>query len=185
MNKLLADRAFARKTAERYFALRETILGEEALYGYIDSVAAVLDGAQRRHYAKWPILGINVGTPEVDAQPATYAGEITKFKNWIGTRLRWLDSNIAEFIVTATDEIAIQQQTIYPNPASRIVNIQADKEMEQIDVFSFDGNLVISTSVDSRKETALSISEIPSGFYVLKMRYRDGSLGIGKLLKQD
>src|SRR5208283_2378201 len=78
----------------RYSLLRKTILSEESLNHYIDSIHTLVNEAQVRHYQRWPILGIDVGTPEVDAQPTTFDGEITKFKNWISTRLTWLDANM-------------------------------------------------------------------------------------------
>jgi hypothetical protein len=83
----------------------------------------LVNEAQVRHYQRWPILGINVGTPEVDAQPATFDGEITKFKNWILTRLTWLDANMpGKDIQTAVVQgtVAIPKNFLlfqnYPNP---------------------------------------------------------------------
>jgi hypothetical protein len=92
--KLLDDDAFANELRTRYNQLRKTILSEEYFNHYIDSVNALVSEAQVRHYEKWPILGKNVGTPEVDEQPKTFEGEITKFKNWISTRIKWLDVNM-------------------------------------------------------------------------------------------
>jgi hypothetical protein len=92
--RLLEDDEFADQIYERYFSLRRTILGETYLHHVIDSIAALLDDAQNRHYQKWQILGINVGTPEYGEQPETYSGEIVKFKNWINRRLNWLDENM-------------------------------------------------------------------------------------------
>ncbi len=92
--RLLEDDEFADQIHERYFSLRRTIMGETYLHHVIDSIAALLDDAQKRHYQKWQILGINVGTPEYGEQPETYSGEIVKFKNWINRRLNWLDENM-------------------------------------------------------------------------------------------
>ena len=92
--KLLDDDTFANELRTRYNQLRKTILSEEYFNHYIDSVNALVSEAQVRHYEKWPILGKNVGTPEVDEQPKTFEGEITKFKNWISTRIKWLDVNM-------------------------------------------------------------------------------------------
>ena len=94
MVKLLDDPSFANELRTRYNQLRKTILSEEYFNHYIDSVSALVNEAQVRHYQKWPILGKNVGTPEVDEQPQTYEGEIEKFKNWISIRIHWLDSNM-------------------------------------------------------------------------------------------
>jgi len=185
MNKLLADRSFARKTADRYFTLRETILSESYLYGYIDSVATVLDAAQNRHYSKWQILGQNVGAPEVDAQPTTYAGEVAKFKKWIGTRLRWLDMNIASFIVTSTeDELINSQLKIYPNPAHEYVNIHSDEELLRVDIVSSLGNTIISQIARHGENVSLPIESLTPGVYFAKLTFADGRQQMEKLIKE-
>jgi hypothetical protein len=123
MVKLLQDTTFSNQLHTRYSLLRKTILSGEFLYHYADSIRALVSEAQVRHYQKWPILGKNVGTPEVDAQPATYDGEMTKFKNWISTRLTWLDANMPGRDIQNTSvwgtntipkEFALFQN--YPNP---------------------------------------------------------------------
>ncbi|MCX6254775.1 MAG: CotH kinase family protein [Bacteroidia bacterium] len=92
--RMLQDRDFADLVYNRYFELRNTILSQAQIENTIDSVAYLIDEAQYRHFQKWNILGINVGTPEPDFQPTTYSGEIVKFKGWINTRLAWLDASV-------------------------------------------------------------------------------------------
>ena len=123
MVKFLQDTNFTNELHTRYSLLRKTILSEGSLYHYIDSIHALVNEAQVRHYQRWPILGINVGAPEVDAQPTTFDGEITKFKKWISTRLSWLDANMLGKDIQATgvqgtavmpkDFVLFQN---YPNP---------------------------------------------------------------------
>jgi hypothetical protein len=133
MVKLLQDTSFTNALHTRYSLLRKTILSEESLGHYIDSIRTLVNEAQVRHYKKWPILGIDVGTPEVDAQPTTFDGEITKFKNWISTRLTWLDANMPGKIVQGTGvqgTVAIPKDfelfQNYPNPfnPTTVINYQ-------------------------------------------------------------
>ena len=123
MVKFLQDTNFTNELHTRYSLLRKTILSEGSLYHYIDSIHALVNEAQVRHYQRWPILGINVGTPEVDAQPTTFDGEITKFKKWISTRLSWLDANMLGKDIQATGvqgTVVIPKDFVlfqnYPNP---------------------------------------------------------------------
>jgi hypothetical protein len=123
MVKFLQDTNFTNELHTRYSLLRKTILSEGSLYHYIDSIHALVNEAQVRHYQRWPILGINVGTPEVDAQPTTFDGEITKFKKWISTRLSWLDANMPGKDIQATGvqgTVVIPKDFMlfqnYPNP---------------------------------------------------------------------
>jgi hypothetical protein len=66
----------------------------------------------------------------VDAQPTTFDGEIAKFKNWISTRLTWLDANMPGRDIQGTDvqgtgtmseEFSLLQN--YPNPFNPSTNI--------------------------------------------------------------
>jgi hypothetical protein len=59
----------------------------------------------------------------VDAQPTTFDGEITKFKNWILTRLTWLDANMPGKDIQTTGvqgTVPIPKDFVlfqnYPNP---------------------------------------------------------------------
>ena len=133
MVKLLQDTSFTNALHTRYSLLRQTILSETALNHYIDSIHTLVNEAQVRHYKRWPILGIDVGTPEVDAQPTTFDGEITKFKNWISTRLTWLDANMPGKDAQGTSvqsTVAIPNNFVlfqnYPNPfnPTTVINYQ-------------------------------------------------------------
>jgi hypothetical protein len=125
MVKLLEDTTFTNELHTRYSLLRKTILSENTIYHYIDSINMLVSEAQVRHYQKWPILGLNVGTPEVGGDTAsTFEGEIVKFKNWISTRLAWLDASMPGKdvqLVTGVQDAVTNPKTFalsqnYPNP---------------------------------------------------------------------
>jgi subtilisin-like proprotein convertase family protein len=92
--RLLQDPAFQNELKCRWHNLRQTLLSESALNAYIDSNAAFLQQAQARQFERWGNLGINTGTPELENDPTTFEGQIVKFKNWITTRMNWLDNNL-------------------------------------------------------------------------------------------
>ncbi|MBN1894712.1 CotH kinase family protein [bacterium] len=125
--RLLEDPDFVRELNIRYYSLRETILSEAFINGYIDSVYAVVRDAQEHHYEKWPILGMAVGAPENDIQPATFAGEMTKLKGWIKTRLSWLDAHFDYSLAVEETEMKPACNFIldgnYPNPFNGLTNI--------------------------------------------------------------
>ncbi len=81
--RLMQDQEFINMVHDKYYLLRRTILSRTSINKVIDSVANLLSEAQDRHYQKWKILGINVGTPESGEQPSSYDGEIEKFKDKI------------------------------------------------------------------------------------------------------
>lgn len=184
MTRLLQDPEFTQKVNERYFELRKTFLSETYIFNYIDSVANLLDKPQKRHYNTWRILGLNVGAPEVDQQPTTYAGEITKFKQWISTRLNWLDANIPNFIVTGLDHNELNTPyLIYPNPAISQLTIQSKKKIQNFSIYSIDGKVMKAKNTEELTSFSLDIQDLSPGFYVLKSTFTDGSSWVGKFIK--
>ena len=151
----------------------------------IDSAVFLFDEAQRRHYKKWPILGLNVGTPETDGQPLTYAGEIDKFKLWISKRLHWLDANMPAFVVTEIDQPEIKNSCLlYPNPATSQLTIQSVKPIKKFAVYSIDEKSMISLSSHDSLSITMDIGELSPGFYMIRSTFADGSQWIGKFLKE-
>jgi hypothetical protein len=164
--------------------LRESYLSEDYIFNYIDSAAQVLDAAQIRHYNRWRILGINVGAPETDAQPSTYAGEIDKFKNWISTRLRWLDTNMPSIVVTDLEEINQHKNILlFPNPATTHITLKADRDIRQVDVFSMNGKSLLFQKGQVGSSTEIDIGHIKGGIFLIKVSFSDGTIRTNKLVK--
>ena len=175
MERLVQDPNFSNKLSERYFQQRETVLSENQIFQYVDSVATLLDEAQKRHYQRWRILGVNVGTPETDQQPTTFEGEITKFKNWISTRLSWLDRNMPQFVVTSSIEDQIAEKLrVFPIPASGKLEIQATSSIESIYLQSIDGRTLKVENPQSVK-AELDVSTLWTGLYLARIELEDGT----------
>lgn len=69
--------------------------------------------------------------------------------------------------------------SIYPNPASAVFNIAADKAMLKIDILNMQGQLIKTTNTGS-----VSISELPDGLYLVKVGFTDNTFRLTKLLKE-
>ncbi len=86
------DPDFNQKIADRWSVLRTNILSSTNLLLRIDELAAYLDEAQVRDFAKWPRLGTYVWpNPPLYSTPTTYAGIIANMKNWVRNRFTWID----------------------------------------------------------------------------------------------
>jgi hypothetical protein len=186
MNRLLRDPVYAQKLSNRYFSLRESYLSEDHIFNYIDSMAQVLDAAQIRHFDRWRILGINVGAPETDAQPNTYAGEIDKFKNWITSRLRWLDANMPSIVVTDVEE-SNQHKTIqlFPNPAMTHITLHAAQAIRQVEIFSLNGKSLHARKGLDGNSIEMDIGTIQGGVFLIKVIFSDGTSRTEKLVKME
>lgn len=183
--RLMQDTAFTHELNCRYFNLRHTILDTTYMFHYIDSVHTLVNEAQVRHYQKWPILGINVGTPEVDYQPTTYAGEIQKFKNWIRLRLNWLDNNMPGYCTDVgyseiKNEIVLQ---IFPNPVHDELFIESDALMKRIEIFDNQGRLTATFDSPGTKKT-FNFSVLSDGLYLIRIVSGNDLVSFRKVVKQ-
>ena len=70
---------------DRYFELREGAFATSNVHSIIDNMATELNEAQARNFQRW------------SDQPrfGSYQGEINHLKDWLGTRLDWMDRQFA------------------------------------------------------------------------------------------
>jgi len=88
--RLYQDTLFVQNMACYWHSLRAGSLRTDSVFAVIDSMAGVVGEAQERNFEYWPILGIYIW-PNPGALPDTYTGEVQKMKNWVSSRLIWLD----------------------------------------------------------------------------------------------
>jgi hypothetical protein len=171
IKRLLEDPAFRSELHARYTDLRGTILSEDYLNHYIDSVQLLVNEAQQRHYQKWPILGQNVGAPEVDAPAATFAGEIEKFRNWITLRLAWLDENMPDAESTSTYEYQPDKvyYRLFPNPVRDILNIESNETILKIEILNSMGALVDVQEGNPAHSIAVNLNNREPGLYIARI----------------
>lgn len=91
--RLFTDQAFRLRYADRWFALRKSVLQTSQLLAEIDGYVDLLAESQVRNFQRWPILGTYVwpNAPGWETRP-TYQDEINWMKNWLVDRLTWIDS---------------------------------------------------------------------------------------------
>jgi hypothetical protein len=176
MTRLLQDPHFANNLKHRYRSLRETILSTETIFSYIDSVSTFLNEAQKRHYTRWDILGENVGAPEVGYIPTTFNTEIGKFKNWIETRLSWLDSNMpgdanGPLGVPGQKEITLR---LFPNPASELVYIESNQAISRIEILQVSGTRMLLSQDKNVFSIGINVSALPPGLYLVQIVLESG-----------
>lgn len=169
--RLIQDPYFAQELSCRYFNLRQTILHKDTLFQMIDSIGVYVNEAQARHYDRWPILGQNVGTPEIGPQPTTYAGELIKLKGWISDRIEWLDANMPSSCpnVGLENPNKLPYFVMYPNPTNGELTIYVDEPIETITVLDISGKHIKSFSTDGTQSFILP-EEFTPGLYVVHIQ---------------
>ena len=183
--RMLQDDYFANLIHNSYFDMRKSILSQSAMEHTIDSVASLLNEAQIRHFQKWKILGINTGTPESGAQPSTYSGVITQFKDWIKTRLTWLDANMigsaTEVEKIASDRVKCR---VFPNPVSDILYIESDIEINHITIYNINGIVVKEKRDICDFSVSADMAGLSSGVYIARIVFIDGEIAITRVVKR-
>ena len=123
-NRLLSDRRFATNVRTKYQALRQNVLQTERIHKYIDSVATVLTEARTRNFQRWPVIGVYVWPNGYVGQ--TYEQEADYLKEWVRSRLAWIDTAIQPFgaAVLATEPTDEFRLTLSPNPSAGDVTVR-------------------------------------------------------------
>ncbi len=80
-DRLFQDPDFWQRWIDRWFALRRAQLSVANMNGIINGMAAQLQEAQARNFAKWS--GV--------APAVSYPAEITNMENWLSIRAAWID----------------------------------------------------------------------------------------------
>ena len=184
MTRLLQDEHFANNLKHRYESLRTSILSTENIFSYIDSVSTFLNEAQKRHYTRWDILGENVGAPEVGYIPTTFNTEMGKFKDWIETRLSWLDSNMpgdANGPLGLSDQREITLR-LFPNPASDLVHIESDQRISRIEILQVSGARMLLSQDKTAFSSGINVSALPPGLYLVQIVLESGERISRKLI---
>ncbi len=92
--RLFEDPQFRFSWDERWFALRNDLLSTDRLMADIDEAAALLEEAQVRQFQRWPVLGTYVNfNPPGYAQRDTFQKEVDWLKDWVRTRVTWIDNH--------------------------------------------------------------------------------------------
>lgn len=178
--RLMGDTLFQNKLKCAYTEYRSTFLDTVQLFGWIDSMAGVLNNAQIRNFTKWPILGTYVW-PNPHPIPQTYAGEIAELKGWLRKRLAWLDAHIPGTCwpePTASPTLSFSSEcNVYPNPFSSQITIRLSattRDLAEVQLLSIDGKVIHSSSFELSAGTQSYLFPVADGLmpgmYLLRIR---------------
>ena len=176
---MMGDTVFQNEVRCHWEYGRQHAFHIDSINAYIDSMAVLLNQAQARHFARWAILGINVGTPEVAPFSASYQEEIDTLKSIIQQRVTWLDANLPGHCYVPYDpnpiptEVAEKSNfnslTCSPNPAVNSFNINyKGSKASSISIYSSIGELVFTQDI-ATKEISLKVdcAKWGSGLYLV------------------
>lgn len=72
------------------------------------------------------------------------------------------------------DHHVIGNVSVYPNPATEVLNIQSDEQIESVNIMSMSGQIIETMSVNAFN-TMIDISNVKSGIYIVNVKLNDYS----------
>ena len=101
--------------------------------------------------------------------------ESTSIKNCTDTLWITVTANVG------IDEVEALQVNIYPNPASRYLNIESAEALEQVVIYNAVGQQVVSRQIEGNA-IQLDLGTLATGTYTLRISGADGSLTTRKII---
>jgi hypothetical protein len=191
--RLMLDTAFVSDLRCRWKSVRQTVVSNDHLNHIIDSIVTLTNEARQRHFQRWPVLGQYVW-PNPNPIPTTYAGEITTLKEWLASRLSWIDYNIPN-AGACEDWRGIANESmqvfIYPNPnngTDGTIKIKTkNPQTIYLNVYDGVGRLVHTQSINAAPvSNFISIEGMKkwqAGIYYFVFSNKDGEKTSKKIMK--
>jgi hypothetical protein len=164
LNRMLQDTVFANNLKCRWSYLRTSILSDEHLMNYIDSLGTILEEPAQRNYDRWPILGVYVWPNNFIGN--TYQEELTYMKNWILARTAWMDANMFGTCSSLSIDSPATALKIIPNPTQDFVTISGMSSDTNLELRDFFGKIVRIIPVN-HSNTTVDLSDLANGIYFI------------------
>jgi subtilisin-like proprotein convertase family protein/spore coat protein CotH len=189
--RFMQDPNFMNQLRCRWNELRQNILSNNYLNGYIDANANAINEAQERNFRQWPILGAYIYPNPQNQSGASYASEIIDLKNWLTNRLAWLDANIpGDCAVGIQENVLVNNLNVYPNPMgtsttfSMKLAMNADVSLCITDVAGKEVARYLNANVPAGDaKIVMERNQINSGIYLYQLQVND-AVRSGKLIIQ-
>jgi hypothetical protein len=182
------DSYFRRALIARWKELRTGKFQTSVVHAYIDSVANVLnEESQQRNFTRWPVLGQWVW-PNYYVGP-TFDSEVQYLKQWVETRMEWLDGQWDDDLVTANEEELDAGLVIYPNPSGRNWTLEMSSESIgefHLELLDIRGSRALSREVNASSGKIfenISGESLAEGVYILRIIRADKAPIVRKLIR--
>lgn len=182
-NRFLNDVTFLPAMKCRWEELRQSILSEEYIDNFLEEHKILLEESQDRNFTQYPILGQYIWpNPIFFENAASHSIAIDLMKDWINSRISWLDNNLPGFAVgcdkfddpnyevtsvVSTSNLNLNSIKVFPNPTADYIQISSDKSIGEVVIFDMIGNQLKTLNHDT-KSAIIDLRNLSSGTYVLK-----------------
>lgn len=149
----------------------------------------VVDGSSTVH-AQAETLGLtHCFKPHFGADHVPHVGNADYLDTTINYMSQWLSTFTCggtdycyDYATMSLQEFGQFDLSIYPNPASSIINIEAGENLEKITISDLSGKIVLEQMVDGAS-LLLDLNEFDSGAYTIYLKTVNGDARIEKFIK--
>jgi len=199
ISRYMQDTAFVHLFQNRYTELRSGALSNDSIFTLMDKLVEKAGDACIRNYKVWPLIDKELFGPGYYVN--NYAAEIAYMKQWIETRLEWLDSNVPKMYfplkIVGNHELKMLSGNlnlkVYPSRFENELTINFDLETEsdvRVELYNLTGQLQLLTelgTVSGHNEVTLNndqISTLQHGMYFAKVIVNNIETQAVKIIKQ-
>ena len=90
----------------------------------------------------------------------------------------------ATYMIDVTEPVGIEEFTsetaVYPNPATDVININTTENVQRVEIFNMQGQLV---KIETGEVTSVSVKDLANGLYTLKLTTDNGT-SMHKIIKK-
>ena len=90
----------------------------------------------------------------------------------------WVGPVYSTLIKLGTEDTALNNFSVYPNPAKDVINIKADDKIKKIDIYSLDGKKIAEETASS-----INVSKYSQGNYLMMIYFENGKTSTQKFSK--
>jgi len=130
------------------------------------------------------------GTMNVSINGTEY-GPFEKSPGWFPTEVDLVASGAStagfdnfktsavETLLAVSDAAKKSTVSVYPNPATDVINVKSENKISQISIYDAAGKAVKTTA-----ETSINVENLAKGSYVVSIKYADGTSESKKVIKK-
>lgn len=86
-------------------------------------------------------------------------------------------------VITSVDELTQNTFSFFPNPASNVLNIKSENNIEQLTITDMSGRIVKTINSNNTKQTCIDVADLTSGIYFVQV-VSNGVPQVQKFIKQ-
>ena len=189
VNKLSTIPYVQNLTRCRWDELREAGLHTDSLMQFIDENVALIEEARIRNFQQWPVIGVYVWPN--DYVGPSYESEVNFLKNWLQSRLNWMDANMPGdcSMAIGTEDLPYPdlQLSVFPNPFLDEITFHFENHsLKSGTIVLFDalGKKVGQWELQAGEPRSISTRHLPDGFYFYHLVIDEQVVVAGKLIKE-